>query len=302
MNDVTHVAYAALNEQMDDIVGGWRNPDQIGKNAAMLANLFDPLIEAAKDFRHIAIVHGLKSYGNHAGAHLPLPLRETLPRHPAPNFYYDQEDYIAAKQKGRDWHWTVFRPAMIAGDAIGANMNSFLVLAVYAALRKEAGLDLPMAEGRSFVTDSSDADLIAEGIEWAGSSPNAQNEIFNICNGDIFALHDGIAVMAEAMDMKLGEPRAYDLVAELKTMEPQWRAMVAKYKLRAPADFDSLFGASLQVAGAWTAVSPPGMEMGYGLASTVKIRQAGFHACIDTHDMIRKYVGRYRALGIIPAT
>ena len=300
MPDVTHIAYAALNEQMDDIVGGWRNSEQIGKNRAMLANLFDPLVAAARDFRHIAIVHGLKSYGNHAGAHLPIPLRETLPRHPVDNFYYDQEDYIAEKQQGQGWGWTVLRPAMIAGDAIGANMNSFLALAVFAALRKEAGLDLPMAAGRSFLTDSSDADLIAEAILWAGSSPNARNEIFNVCNGDIFALHDGIAVMAEAIGLPLGAPRSYDIIAELKAMEPAWAAMVKKYGLRAPPGFDSLFGATLQVAGGWTAEAPPGAEMAYGLASTIKIREAGFHACIDTHDMMRKYVRRYRELGTIP--
>jgi nucleoside-diphosphate-sugar epimerase len=300
ISDVTHVGYAALNEQLDDIVGGWRSADQIGKNRAMLANLFDPLIAAAHDFRHIAIVHGLKAYGNHAGADLPVPLRETLPRHPIDNFYYDQEDYIADKQKGKSWSWTVLRPAMIAGDAIGANMNSFLVLAVFAALRKEAGLDLPMAQGRSFLTDSSDADLIAEAILWAGSSPNARNEIFNVCNGDIFALHDGIPVMAEAIGVPLGEPRSYDIIAELKAMEPLWATMVKKYGLRAPSDFDSLFGATLQVAGGWTAEAPPGAEMAFGLASTIKIRQAGFHACIDTHDMMRKYVRRYRELGIIP--
>jgi nucleoside-diphosphate-sugar epimerase len=189
---------------------------------------------------------------------------------------------------------------MIAGDAVGANMNSFLVLAVFAALRKEAGLDLPMAAGSSFLTDSSDADLIAAGIEWAGSSPNARNEIFNICNGDIFALHDGLPIMAEAMKMKLGEPRHFDIIAELKALEPLWPGMVAKYGLRAPADFDALFGASLQVAGGWSAEAPPGAEIAYGLASTIKIRQAGFHACIDTHDMLRKYVRRYRELGLIP--
>jgi len=300
MSDVTHVAYAALNEQLDDIVGGWRSTGQIGKNAAMLANLFDPLIETARDFRHISIVHGLKAYGNHAGAELPLPMRESLPRFGAANFYYEQEDYIAARQQGRDWGWTVFRPAMIAGDAIGANMNSYLVLAVFAAMRKEAGLDLPMPAGTSLVTDSSDADLIAEGLEWAAAAPTARNGTFNICNGDIFALHDGFPVVAEAMKMPLGAPRPYDIIAEFKNLAHLWPGMVAKYRLRAPADLDALLGASLQVAGGWTMDVPAKDVMAFGLASTIKIRQAGFHGCIDTHAMLRKYVRRYQELGIIP--
>jgi len=58
--------------------------------------------------------------------------------------------------------------------------------------------------------------------------------------------------------------------------------------------------ASLQVAGGWSADAPPGAAIGYGLASTIKIRQAGFHACIDTHAMLRKYVQRYQELGLIP--
>lgn len=300
MSDVTHVAYAALNEQLDDIVSGWRDPAQIGKNAAMLANMFDPLLAAARNFEHISIVHGLKAYGNHAGADLPMPMRESLPRYGVANFYYDQEDYIAARQEGQRWGWTVFRPAMIAGDAIGANMNSFLVLAVFAALRKEAGLDLPMPAGTSLLTDATDADLIAEGIEWAATSPNARNEIFNICNGDVFALHDGIRVMAECIGMQLGAPRHYDIIAELRALADRWPGMVRKYKLRAPESLDELLGASLQVAGGWTADVPPESAVAYGLASTIKIRQAGFHGCMDTHAMLRKYARRYQELGIIP--
>lgn len=36
------------------------------------------------------------------------------------------------------------------------------------------------------------------------------------------------------------------------------------------------------------------------LVSTVKIRQAGFHDCLDTEDMFRNLIARYQALGWIP--
>ena len=172
MSDVTHIAYCAVNEQEGNMVAGWQDPIQAGKNMAMLRNVFDPLIAVAKDFRHISLVHGMKAYGSHIWDRvMPIPFVESLPRIPHENFYYHQEDYCRAKQAGQDWGWTIFRPAMIAGEAIGSNMNSYLVLGVFAALRKEAGLPLPQPAGASMVTDVTDADLIADGLKWAAESP-----------------------------------------------------------------------------------------------------------------------------------
>ena len=41
--DVTHVAYAAIYENADDLVGGWSNSAQIEANNAMLRNVIEPL-------------------------------------------------------------------------------------------------------------------------------------------------------------------------------------------------------------------------------------------------------------------
>jgi nucleoside-diphosphate-sugar epimerase len=302
MPDVTHIAYCAVNEQEGNMVAGWQDPAQAGKNLAMLVNLFDPLIDAAKGFRHISLVHGLKAYGSHIWNRvMPIPFKETLPRVPHENFYYHQEDYIAAKQAGQDWSWTVLRPAMIAGDAIGSNMNSYLVLGIFAALRKEAGLPLPRPAGASMVTDVADADLIAQGLQWAAESPNARGEAFNIMNGDIFSLHDAFPIVADELKMELGDQEPFEIITELKKLLPLWPGMVRKYGLKAPEDLKALFGESLEVGGAWTAPVAPSDVVRYGLASTIKIRQAGFHHCIDTAEMIRKYMRRYQELGLIPA-
>ena len=301
MSDVTHVAYTAVNEQEGNMVAGWQDPAQAGKNLAMLTNLFDPLIAAAKGFKHISLVHGLKAYGSHIWDRvMPIPFKESLPRIPHENFYYHQEDYVRAKQAGHGWSWTILRPAMIAGDAVGSNMNSYLVLAIFAALRKEAGLPLPQPSGPSMVTDVADADLIAQGLEWAAQAPTARGEAFNIMNGDIFSLHDAFPIVADALKMELGAPEAFQIIAELEKLLPLWPDMVRKYGLRAPEDLKALFGESLEVGGAWTAPIAATDVVRYGLASTIKIRQAGFHGCIDTADMIRKYMRRYQALGIIP--
>ena len=112
MSDVNYVVFAALNERDDNIQAGWRDPDQIAKNEAMLANLFDPLISVARGFRHISVLQGGKAYGVHIPNYqVILPMYEDAPRHPGDNFYYRQHDYIAAKQKGTSWAWTIFRPA-----------------------------------------------------------------------------------------------------------------------------------------------------------------------------------------------
>jgi nucleoside-diphosphate-sugar epimerase len=303
MGDVTHVAYCAVNEQEGNMVAGWQDPVQAGKNLRMLTNLFDPLLTVAKDFKHISLVHGMKAYGSHLWDRvMPIPFRESLPRIPHENFYYHQEDYIAAKHAagGQAWSSTVLRTAMIAGDAIGSNMNSYLVLGIFAALRKEAGLPLPQPTGASMLTDVADADLIAESLLWAAEAPAARNETFNITNGDAFSLHDAFPIVAESLKMALGAPEDFQIIAELEKLLPLWPGMVRKYGLRAPEDLKALFGESLEVGGAWTAPIAPTDVVRYGLASTIKIRQAGFHGCIDTADMIRKYMRRYQELGIIP--
>jgi nucleoside-diphosphate-sugar epimerase len=301
ISDVTHLVYAAVNEQPDNIVAGWFDAAQIEKNAAMLVNLLEPILASSPGFKHISLVHGAKAYGSHlAQARVSLPYKESLPRVSQDNFYYRQEDYIAARQKGQSWSWTVFRPVMIFGAATGSNMNVFLVLAVLAALRKEAGLDLPMPAGRSAVVDACDSDMIAEALEWAASSEAARNEAFNLVNGDIFRMHDAFPVVAESMGMPLGAPTAYDIVQEIRRLADLWPVVVRKYKLQASEDLDQLLGASLQLAGGWTYDLGDGDPLGWGLTSTIKIRQAGFNACMESTEMMRKYIRRYQELRILP--
>lgn len=301
ITDATHLIYAAVSEKLDDIFGGWSDPQQIAKNAAMLSNLFEPLSNAARNLRHVALVHGAKAYGSHLPQlKVPVPMRESLPRVPNPNFYYEQEDYIWGKQRGQSWNWTVLRPVMIGGVSTGSVLNSFLVLPLFAALRKEAGLDLPAPDGVGMVASAADADLIAEALAWAAESPAARNEIFNLSNGDVFALHEGFPVVAECLGLRLGEPLRYDIVAEIRSMADLWREMVRKYELNAPEDVEALFGGSLQMNGAWSAEAPEGNPLRWGLVSTIKIRQAGFDRCVDSLEIIRKYTRRYQELGILP--
>lgn len=301
ISDVTHVIYAALTEKLGDIYGGWSDPVQIEKNVAMLRNFFEPLASASRDLRHVSLVHGAKAYGCHL-PHLkvPIPMRESLPRVPHANFYHEQEDYLTARQKGCGWTWTVFRPVMIAGVGTGSNMNPFLTLPLFAALRREAGLDLPVPTGMSLVADATDADLIADALAWAADAPEARNEIFNISNGDVFALHEAFPVVADALGMRLGAPQRFDIIQEIRRMAGLWQDMVQRYGLDAPRDVEALFGGSMDMGGGWSAEAPEGNPLRWGVVSTIKLRQAGFSRCIDTLEMVRKYVRRYQEVRILP--
>jgi nucleoside-diphosphate-sugar epimerase len=301
MSDVNYVVFAALNERDDNIQAGWRDPQQIAKNESMLANLFDPLMRVAKGLRHISLLHGGKAYGVHIPDYqVVLPMYEDAPRHPGDNFYYRQHDYIAARQKGASWAWTIFRPGPIFGIAFGANMSPLIALTLFAALCKEAGEPLCMPEGRGALVEPSDADLIAEALEWAMETPAARNEVFNLNNGDLLSRHQVFPILARCMQTDLGPPRRYSLSEQIARLGGLWPGMVRKYRLNAPSDLKELCGNSLQIADQWTTDMPAERILGSGFSSNIKVRQAGFHSCVDNRVMIEKHILRMQQLRMIP--
>ena len=48
--------------------------------------------------------------------------------------------------------------------------------------------------------------MIARACEWAGTSENAENEIFNITNGDVFVWQNVWLAIADALGMEVGPP------------------------------------------------------------------------------------------------
>jgi len=301
LSNATHVVYAALSERSDDLFAGWTDPQQIALNEAMLINLMEPLIQGSPGLQHVSLIHGGKAYGVHLrDQKLKMPLHEGLPRHAGDNFYHRQEDYITQRQRGSSWSWTIFRPGGIWGAAIGANMNSLLVLAVFACLLKEAGRGMPVPSGYSAYNEPTDVDLVAEAVEWAGTAPTARNEIFNIANGDILAWHDLFELTADILNMPLESPRKFDMREEIENLSHLWPAMVDRYGLQAPRDLNELLGTSLQIAGMLSNDVPPEDVLRWGLLSTIKIRQAGFTGCVSSFDSLRKYIERYQDLRVIP--
>ncbi len=295
--DVTHLIYAALYEK-PGLIAGWRERDQMETNLTMLRNLFEPLEAGAKRLEHVTLLQGTKAYGSHLGP-VPVPARERWPRHAHENFYWLQEDYLRAKQQHKAWHWTILRPPVIFGESLGSPMNPIPAIGVYAAVLKEAGLPLAYPGGAQRVSEGVDADLLARACAWAATSPQCRNETFNINNGEAFEWRTVWPAIADALGMEVGPDQPMSLAEEMPKRQGEWAAIVRKYELRAPESLEQFVGQSFiyadrNFAHGETTPMPP------TLVSTIKARQAGFHDCMDTEDMFRKWFRRLQDIRWLP--
>jgi nucleoside-diphosphate-sugar epimerase len=294
---ITHVAFAALHEEAQ-LVEGWLQESQIERNRAMLANLVEAVDGAGSVLEHVVIVQGPKAYGVHV-ARMPVPAREGRhERRDVPNFYWAQEDYLKARQPGRSWAWTVLRPGLVVGEAVGAAMNLIAAIGVYAALQRERGEPLHYPGVRDLLAQPTDTDLMAAAFQWCFESPAAANETFNVTNGEMMSLKALWPVIAETLGMEPGEDRPIGFVDTLGGCGPQWDAVREHHRLKAPA-LDAFIGKSFQFADfcltlGGERVGPPAMM------SEVKIRKAGFDVYLDSDEMTAKWIRRYQADHLLP--
>jgi nucleoside-diphosphate-sugar epimerase len=150
LEGATHLIYAALHEE-PNLVDGWRNPHQIETNDKMLRNLMAALEPVSPGLKHVALLQGTKAYGVHVRP-LTVPAREGRSEmYEQPNFYWAQENFLRELQKGKAWHWSILRPVLIVGLAMGGAMDLIPPLGVYAAIMREQGraaLDYPGGAAR----------------------------------------------------------------------------------------------------------------------------------------------------------
>ncbi len=290
LTGVTHIVYAAVNEQRD-LVSGWRQRGHTEANVAMLLNLFEVLEAGSPDLQHVTLLQGAKAYGAHFGG-FPLPARETDPRHMPPNFYYEQEDYLRARQRGKPWSWTILRPPLIVGFAVGSAMNMLTTIAAYAAICRELGLPFRFpGSNLTHIAQAVDTRLLARAIHWAATTPACANEIFNVTNGDCYTWERLWLRFAKGLGVEYGSPQPYPLTQGMADKEPLWQGIVARHGLRPYrlADLTSWPYAD------WQFAKPVNSYL-----STIKLRQAGFHDCVDTEEMYVDWFGRLRRENIIP--
>ena len=177
-------------------------------------------------------------------------------------------------------------------------MNLIPAIGVYGALLRESARPLAFPGGPPWVREAVDADLLARACEWAATSPACANETFNINNGDVFEWRHVWPAIAETLGMEAGPDEPLSLAEALPPREKEWEAIVRKYGLRAPARFAEYVGQGFIYADAQFAYGAK--RLSTTLVSTIKARQAGFHDCMDSEDMFRKWFRRFRDLRWLP--
>ncbi|MBV8093013.1 MAG: hypothetical protein JO110_07235 [Acetobacteraceae bacterium] len=136
-----------------------------------------------------------------------------------------------------------------------------------------------------------DASLIARAIVWAGESPNARNEIFNITNGDLFRWAQMWPYLASLFGMECAEPQRIPLIEFMEDKGPVWDAIVRRHGLM-PHSFDEI--------ASW-AFGESSFNREYDhILDTTRLRQAGFADCEDSYTMFQRHIRTLQAQRIVP--
>ncbi len=295
LKGVTHVAYAAVYE-MPDVARGWLTREHADVNQAMLQNFLPPLAAASPNLRHLSLLQGTKAYGGHLGP-FKQPAKESDPRYMPPNFYYDQMDWLAEERArtGAGWTWTVLRPQVVCGLAIGSPMNVIAGVGAFAALSREFGMPLRFPGGDARIGEMTDARLLARAMKWAATDARAADETFNITNGDVYQWEVIWPRLAECFAMEVGPRHPMALARVMPGNADTWPKIVAKYGLK-PYSLGQLvpsWGFVDYVLGHGQRPNPHHM-------STIKARQHGFLDCIDTEDMLVELIREMQARRYLP--
>ena len=233
LKGATHLVYAALYEA-PNLIDGWRDPNQIRTNDRMLRNLMAALEPVAPQLRHVALLQGTKAYGVHVRP-LSVPAREGRSEmYEQPNFYWAQENFLRERQQGKAWHWSILRPVLIVGETVGGAMDLIPPLGVYAAILRAQGRPLDFPGGAARVGQAVDVDLLARAIAWSGEAAAARNQAFNVTNGDVFTWENVWPAIADALEMKPGNPVPLSLAREYPNWIAPWEALRRKHDLVSP--------------------------------------------------------------------
>ena len=290
----THVLYAALHEE-DKLEASWRSAGQQEVNLRMLRNVLDG-VEAGGRLQHLTILQGGKAYGSHLGR-IPVPAKERWPRMAHEIFYWQQEDLLRERSAASGWAFNILRPQLILGQAQASPMNIIAAIGVYASILREAGQPFSFPGGGIYVTACTDSRLIAQAVEFCATHPHVAGETFNIVNGDAIVWRDMWPALADFFGMGLGEAKAMRLAEEMPRHAADWERIVARHGLQ-PTTMESIVGASWQTADLTFAY---GKERQFDrLMSPIKIRQAGFHPCLDTEDAVKYWLLQMQEQRLLP--
>lgn len=284
---VTDVFYAAYQDG-----AGWA--DLVEPNRAMLQNLVETIEPVAPGLRRVVLFTGGKVYGSVLGPYR-TPAKESDPRHLPPNFYYDQEDFLARQQQGKAWSWTVLRPAHICGSGTGNPMNIGMAIAVYATLCREFGIPMRFPGKASVyqrLTQFAEAPHLARGAAWAVHTASAANQVFNCTNGDFARWQDLWPMFADYFGLRYAPPLPISLETHMADKGPLWSQIAQREGLR-EVPWQDLVG--------WRYADRVFNLFEWDfMSSTTRIRQHGFHDVVDSEAMFIRIFDRYRSERLIP--
>ena len=98
--------------------------------------------------------------------------------------------------------------------------------------------------------------------------------------------------MAKMLGMGVADPVPFALVTYMADKRPVWDAIVKKEKLR-PIPYEQMVSWEY---GDFT------FRQGFdNVSSTIKVRRAGFHDCLDSETMFSQFFGKLREMKLLPA-
>jgi nucleoside-diphosphate-sugar epimerase len=286
-SDITHVFYTAF-------VAKESFAAEIAPNLTMLQNIVGAAEKHCPNLKHIQVMQGSKWYGSHLGPY-PTPAREDQTRHPFPHFYFDQQAWLSAHQSGKSWTWSALRPHGIWGFAVGGQINMMLAIAIYASVLKHMGLPLiyPGEPGAfDAVYQCTEARHLARGMVWASTSEAAQNDAFNLTNGDFVRWRQAWPVVADWFDMEVGGIQTFDIETFMSDKEGMWAELRDAHGLR-PYKISDLT--------LWSAITANMLKAKWDqMSSMTKARKAGWHEFNDSFEMIHRQFDQLAADRVIP--
>lgn len=294
LTDITNIFFVAWVDRSTE-------EENCKVNGAMLRNVLQAVIPNSPNLRHVSLQTGRKHYlgpfetFGKIPAHDP-PFHEDLPRLPAPNFYYTQEDILweeIAKKEGLTW--SVHRPGNIFGFSPYSLMNLVGTLCVYAAICKHEGVPIRFPGNRVLwegYCDASDADLIAEHHIWAAVDPYAKNEAFNCSNGDVFKWKHLWRILAEQFGVENGGfDGGFCIKDAMKEKGPVWEQIVGE---------KDLVPTKLEEVATWWFVDTVLNAPDPFLDSMNKSKEHGFVGFRNSTNSFTSWIDKMKASKIVP--
>lgn len=284
LSDVTHLFYSAWVN-----AANWG--EMVAPNVTMLRNLVSQ-IEKTAPLQTVSLMQGYKVYGAHLGP-FKTPARESDPGVPGAEFNAAQLSWLSEFQRGKTWHWNAIRPGVVGSAVPGNTMNLALSIALYSSLCRAQGLPLrfPGTEQTwHSIVDYTDAGLLAEATLWASTAKTAENQAFNVNNGDIWRWSELWPRIARWFELECAPPIRLSFRQFFEDSQATWRKLAGNGLVEADllrlsdgqfADF--VFGWDYDMFGDGS-----------------KLRRAGFSRLQATDEMFYALFAQLRAARIIP--